>query len=92
MSLLKITLFASRDFMFLSYKTFDRNSSKEIFMMIGYGDICRSQIKVTNIYNLRHTNFPKISQGMHSTEKYVHVNPFKREPHFVLDDLKLDVV
>lgn len=69
----------------------------EVLMMIGYGDMCRSQEKVCDIFNQKYPDLPNISQGtvskIHSQFRDLgHVKPLKRKPHFVEDDVKVDIL
>lgn len=69
----------------------------EILMMIGYGDNCRSQVEVANLFNHRYPELPNISQStvskIHAQFRELgHVKPLKRKPHFVEDDVKVDIL
>ncbi|KAK9718439.1 hypothetical protein QE152_g23196 [Popillia japonica] len=70
-----------------------------IFLMLcmGYGDKCRSQVEVTNLFNQKYPQLPNISQGtvpkIHAQFRELgHVKPLKRKPHFVDDDVKVNIL
>lgn len=55
----------------------------EILMMIRYGENCRNQVEMTNL-------FSSVSKVHAQFRELRDVRPVKRTPHFVEDDVKAD--
>ncbi|CAH0556591.1 unnamed protein product [Brassicogethes aeneus] len=69
----------------------------EILMMIGYGDMCRSQQQVTNLFNGKYPYLPPLFQATVSKihaqfREYGHVKPLRRTPHFIDENVKVNIL
>lgn len=69
----------------------------EILMMIGYGDMCRSQQQVANLFNGKYPDLPPLSQATVSKihaqfREYGHVKPLRRTPHFIDENVKVNIL